>query len=122
MIRLKEKSWVYHLIPLQIRNLQKKLNWNCVAREVYYENIELPPEITVKSIEGSPELQPYLSFTSEEGTNNIKLKYCPMKPLPRDQFQILLLTHKSKYLINCTVAVELAPSDDTISIKTKEIN
>jgi hypothetical protein len=35
-IKLNEKSWVYTLIPLEIKNLSKKINWACVAREVYY--------------------------------------------------------------------------------------
>jgi hypothetical protein len=45
-----------------------------------------------------------------------------LKPLSKQQYQILLITDSSKYVINSTVSVALADYDDTIFIKTKEIN
>ena len=45
-----------------------------------------------------------------------------MKPVRKDQYQIFLLTESSKYVINCTINITVAPFDDTIYIKTKEIN
>jgi hypothetical protein len=45
-----------------------------------------------------------------------------MKPLIRDQYQIFLITDTSKYVINCMISVSDPPFDDTISIKTKELN
>jgi len=76
----------------------------------------------VKGIESSPEIEPFLTYTTEEGTNTLKLKYNPMKPLLRDQYHIFLITDTSKYVINCMVSVSDPPFDDTISIKTKELN
>ena len=45
-----------------------------------------------------------------------------MKPLRKEQYQVFLLTDTSKYVINCTIQVAAPKFDDTIHIKTKEIN
>ncbi len=42
--------------------------------------------------------------------------------MPKHQHQIFLLTDKFKYVINCIVSVIEPDFDDTIVIKTKEIN
>jgi hypothetical protein len=111
------------LVPIVIKNFtSKKYTWHCKARETYYENIELPEKIVLKSIESPPEIAPYLTHSIEEGTNNLKLKYNPLKPLPKQQYQIFLLAEQSKYVINCVVSVSEPDFDDTILIKTKEIN
>lgn len=102
--------------------MNKKIVWNCNARQICYDIIDLPDNIKVKSIESAPEISPYLTFSSMEETNQLKLKYNPLKPLSKQQYQILLITDSSKYLINCTISVALAEFDDIIFIKTKEIN
>jgi hypothetical protein len=55
-IKLNEKKWVYNMVSLVIKNMGKKINWSCKARETYYDNIELPKDIEVKGIESSPEI------------------------------------------------------------------
>ena len=52
----------------------------------------------------------------------MKLKYAPLKPVSKDQYQLLLNTDTYKFVINCTISVGMANYDDTIYIKTKEIN
>ena len=42
--------------------------------------------------------------------------------MPKEQYKIFLLADKSKYVINCVVNVTEPDFDDTILIKTKEIN
>ena len=46
----------------------------------------------VKSIESSDQISPFLTTETEEDSDILKLKYVPMKPLRKDQYQIFLLT------------------------------
>jgi hypothetical protein len=57
----------------------------------------------------------------EENTQ-LRLKYTPLKPLPKKQYQILLIGGKSKFMVSCLITVREPDFDDTIIIRTKEIN
>lgn len=119
-IKLGERKWKYRLVPIVIKNFSNRKHlWTCKARETCYENLQLPPHFQLKSLESSPQISPYLSFSVEEGTNNLKLKYSPLKPLPKQQFTVYLLGEKEKYALNCIISVAQPEFDDTILIKTK---
>jgi len=45
-----------------------------------------------------------------------------MKPVQKQQYQILIIGQKSKYVLNCIISVSEPDFDDSIVIKTKEIN
>lgn len=109
---------------LIIKNLEdRKYTWECRARQTIFSPIKLPPGFALREIKTEPELQKYITFsTDDRSENEAKVKFSPLKTIKEKAFNILLVSDKVKFRIVCFVRVLPAPIDDTVIIRTSEVN